>query len=80
MPNPPSDVTTGEIYRRLTDMDERLEKRLDSLDARVAQTEQGVAALNERTKRPGTTGALTGGGVSIVGILAWEWIKSKLGS
>jgi hypothetical protein len=41
-------VTTGEIYRRLCDMDERYEKKLNSIDLQVRMTNGRTTRLEEK--------------------------------
>lgn len=45
------DVTTGEIFRRLVDMDERYEKKLDRIEDQVRQTNGRTTTLEESVRR-----------------------------
>ncbi len=75
----PQDVTTGEIYRRLEDMDERANKRFERLESKQDAMSADVATLKERTSRPGMTGAAAGSATGLLALLGWEWLKAKLG-
>lgn len=46
-------VTTGEIYRRLCDMDERYEKKLDRIEDQVRTTNGRTTALETTMKDHG---------------------------
>lgn len=81
------DVTTGELYRRLEDMDAKLTTRLDrefgalhtrmdGISTRTAANETDLAVMKDRMNRPALAGGITGG---LAG-LAWfviEWLKNK---
>ena len=44
------DVTIGEVFRRLCDMDERYEKKLDQIDQQVRLTNGRTTKLEERVE------------------------------